>query len=187
MAKNSSAIFLLAAAGFLLSRNNKSQSPRPLGEGRSDSIWPIAETLIKRVGQSVMRDRDGKGTPHYGLDIFAPSGTSVRAATGGTVVRVTDGRSSSDEGKRRAGLWIDIRDGTGKVHRYLHLGDANVKAGQAVTQGQELGTIAKERTSGLGDSGPHVHYEIRETDWLALIGNYGKAIDPLTNLPTRKA
>lgn len=134
-----------------------------------------------------MKDRDGKGTPHYGIDIYAPSGTSVRSAVAGTVVRVTDGRNSSDEGKRRAGLWIDIKDSAGKVHRYLHLGESCVKAGQPVTQGQELGTIAKEHTSGLGDSGPHVHYEIRETDWLALIGNYGKAIDPLTTLPKRKA
>lgn len=66
-------------------------------------VWPVKQP---RIGQTVMSDRNGKGRPHKGVDLFVKAGSPVVAAVSGKVVRVVDGRESADEGKRRAGLWI---------------------------------------------------------------------------------
>jgi murein DD-endopeptidase MepM/ murein hydrolase activator NlpD len=97
----------------------------------------------------------------------------------GTVKRVIDGRNSTDESRRRAGLWIDIVARDGRLYRYLHLGTAKVRAGQTVRAGTPIGTVAEAYTSGAGERA-HLHVEVREHDWRN--GEYGKPIDPLTLL-----
>lgn len=146
--------------------------------------WPIAQSSIKRVGQSVLDNRNQAGNPHYGLDIFANSGTPVLAAYSGTVIRVVDGRQSTKESSQRAGLWVDIRGDDGLIYRYLHLGSHTVVSGQRIRQGESIGAIAMPKTSGLGEE-PHLHFEIRKTDFTELRGSYGQAIDPLIALPAR--
>lgn len=178
---------LLLAAKRIFSRNkiSKNQQASPVESLSFNLLWPINEKEIKRVGQSVMVDRDGTGRSHKGVDIFAKSQTRVQAASPGRVIRVIDGRSSDSESKRKAGLWIDIvstNDVSRNVYRYLHLGEAFVKAGDQVEQGAILGTIANPNTSGLSNE-PHLHFEIRRTDYTNLRQDYGEPIDPLTQLP----
>lgn len=139
-------------------------------------VWPVDNPSI---GQSVLRDRDGKGRPHKGVDLFVPAGSEVRAMRAGKVKRVVDGRNSADESRRRAGLWIDIVARDGRLYRYLHLGTAKVRAGQTVRAGTPIGTVAPAFTSGAGERA-HLHLEVREHDWRN--GEYGKPIDPLTLL-----
>lgn len=146
--------------------------------------WPIAKSYIKRIGQSVLVRRNEKGDPHYGLDIFADSGTDVLSAYNGKVIRIVDGRQSTKESSRRAGLWVDIRGDDSLTYRYLHLGSHTVSSGQRVRKGETIGVIAMPNTSGLGDE-PHLHFEIRKTDYTELRGSYGEAIDPLLALPAR--
>ena len=176
---------LLLATKRILGRNRIAQNQQKSPMNPLDLLWPISERKIKRIGQSVLADRDGTGRPHKGVDIFADSRTSVQAAGPGRVIRVIDGRSSNSESKRKAGLWIDIvstNDPSKNVYRYLHLGEAFVKAGDQVEQGAILGTIADPNTSGLGNE-PHLHFEIRRTDYTNLRQDYGEPIDPLTQLP----
>lgn len=144
--------------------------------------WPIA--VVSRVGDSLLADRDGKGTPHFGLDIFAAVGTVVLAAADGSVLRVGDGRKSADKNRKRAGLWIDVLGNDSRVYRYLHLGSASVSKRDSVIAGQPIGTVAAPYTSGTG-KGPHLHFEIRVSDWSR--GDYGRALDPTTLLPPRRA
>src|ERR1043165_7886504 len=72
-----------------LSKSSADQSKGP------QVSWPIDKALIRRVAQSVLTDRNGKGRPHKGIDIFAPAGTPVLAAKGGRILRVVDGRSGA--------------------------------------------------------------------------------------------
>ena len=150
---------------------------------QSDLIWPIDGLQLLRLGQSVMTNRDGTGRPHMGIDIFAETGALVLAARDGEVLRVIDGRSAPKEALRRAGLFIDVQGPDGRVYRYLHLGTAAARAGDALTQGAVIGTVARAFTSGLRES-PHLHFEIRASDRDGRHG-YGAAVNPLSLLPKR--
>lgn len=154
--------------------------------------WPLPLSALTRIGQSVMKDRNGKGRPHYGVDLFAPADTPVLSAEAGRVIRVEDGRNSKAESRRRAGLWVDVQGQAGRVFRYLHLGRADVEPDQLVKQGQQIGAVAAAGASGLGDepNETHLHFEIRESDWKRGPdgkGAYGPALDPLAVLPGREA
>lgn len=139
-------------------------------------VWPVPNP---QIGQSVVKDRNGKGRPHKGVDLFVPAGTNVRAVRSGFVVRIIDGRQSTDSHKKRAGLFIDLLGVDGLLYRYLHLGSTQVRAGESIRAGQTVGTVADEGTSGTGERS-HLHLEIRKSDWSN--GAYGAPIDPLTVL-----
>ena len=79
------------------------------------------------------------------------SGDPVVAAAAGTITRVANTGSTS------YGRWIEIGHGNGYTTRYAHLSTQSVSVGQAVRQGQRIGTVG---TTG-GSTGPHLHYEQR--------------------------
>ncbi|MFE7960703.1 M23 family metallopeptidase [Streptomyces sp. NPDC057413] len=106
---------------------------------------------------------------HSGQDFAVPSGTSVVAAHGGTVVKA--GPNGAGDGPAY-GNAIVIRHGNGTYSQYAHLSRIDVKVGQIVGTGQH---IAKSGNTG-NSSGPHLHFEIRKTP------NYGSAIDPVAFL-----
>lgn len=150
------------------------------------AIWPIAREHVQRVGDSVLADRNGRGRPHKGVDIFAEAGTSVIAARGGQVLRVVDGRQTKTVSQQRAGLFIDVRGGDALVYRYLHLGESRVVPGASIKQGTVLGTVAAAHTSGLAET-PHLHFEIRQGDYEQTRQDYGLPLDPRRLLPPLRA
>ena len=139
--------------------------------------WPVPLSSLRSVGQSVLADRDGSGRPHYGVDLFAPVSSPILAAQSGRVVRIVDGRRSTEAGKRRAGLWVDIAC-DGLLCRYLHMGDVTIRANQQIRRGALVGFLG-ENPAGA----PHLHFEIRRSDVVS--GKYGDAVDPLLLLPKR--
>lgn len=156
-------------------------------------IWPLPLDKLRSIGQSVMTDR-GNGRPHKGVDLRVDAGTSVIASESGRVLRVVDGRVSASESQQAAGLWVDVAGSDGYVYRYLHLGSADVTRGQQLQQGAQVGTVAPKGTSGLKDSEPHLHFEIRTSDWQEdrqpwarkkgdKLGDYGPPMDPMKLLP----
>lgn len=82
---------------------------------------------------------------HGGVDLRAPVGTPVRAASSGTVVRAG---TYSDT----PGFAIELDHGDGMLTRYLHLSRMDVKTGQRVSRGQLLGL------TGFATS-PHLHFD----------------------------
>lgn len=103
----------------------------------------------------------GASTYHKGIDWATPTGTSVVASCGGTVVKA--GWASG------YGYVVFINHEDGKQTRYGHLSKVLVSAGQKVKQGER---IALSGSTGIS-SGPHVHFEI-------LVG--GVQVDPFTYL-----
>ena len=163
------------------------EAPAPARSARSARlVWPIARAHLLRVGQSALQDRDGKGRPHKGVDLFALAGTEVRSACTGRVLRVVDGRVSPSPAQRRAGLFVDVEGDAGRVYRYLHLHEVRVAAGGALEQGAVLGTVAPPFTSGLAEA-PHLHFEIRQGDVDRSRADYGAPLDPLRLLPPLRA
>ena len=139
--------------------------------------WPVPKGLVTRVGDGVTDSRPGSGRPHKGVDIFAPAGSTVTAARSGRVKRVMDGRGSNHEKAQRAGLWVDVEAANGQIDRYLHLGEARVTEGQRVKRGDAIGVIAEAHESGSGEA-PHVHFEVRASDYDREKKDYGQPIDP---------
>ena len=89
------------------------------------------------------------GRMHEGVDLACPTGTTIRAADGGTVIRA--GWYSG------YGLCIEIDHGGGKVTRYGHCSAVNVSVGEKVYQGQKIGEVGNTGNS----YGSHCHFEVR--------------------------
>lgn len=70
------------------------------------------------------------------------------------------------------GNQVVIQLADGHYAQYAHLSSLSVSAGQAVTEGQQVGL-----SGATGNvTGPHLHFEIRTTP------DYGSDVDPLAYL-----
>jgi len=90
---------------------------------------------------------------HPGLDIAAPYGTPLIAASSGTVDYVSTGTYDTGYGNN---VWVNKGDGT--RYHYAHMEAVNVSIGQRVIGGQTvIGWIGLTGHT----TGPHVHFEIQ--------------------------
>lgn len=90
----------------------------------------------------------GYARMHKGIDIAAPWGSPVYAATDGTVQ--VAGRSAG------YGNLIKINHGGGYGTGYGHLSRIYVRPGQQIRKGQQIGAVGNTGMS----TGPHLHYEL---------------------------
>ncbi len=90
----------------------------------------------------------GASTYHKGVDWATPTGTTVYASCGGTVVKA--GWASG------YGYVVYINHEDGRQTRYAHNSKVLVTVGQKVKQGEK---IALSGNTGI-TSGPHVHFEM---------------------------
>lgn len=96
-----------------------------------------------------------RNSPHNGIDIACPVGTTVVAAAAGIA------QKSFQQGG--AGLYVKIDHGNGFTTTYMHLSSASVSSGQRVATGQPIGLSggAKGNVNSGSSTGPHLHYEVR--------------------------
>jgi len=99
---------------------------------------------------------------HAGFDLAATAGTEVAAAARGTVVHAGPAGTY--------GNLVTLRHEDGFETRYAHLSEVDVKVGEVVESGAEIGKVGSTGHS----TGPHLHFEIRHD---------GKPIDPAPLLP----
>jgi murein hydrolase activator len=119
---------------------------------------PVVGPIVGQFGRR-LNERFGTQTRSNGIDIAAPAGTPVRAVADGTVRYIGEflgyGR-------------VLILDHGQRFHTlYAHLGSFNRTKGEAVYQGQTVGTVG---SSGLLGE-PVLHFEVR---------HQGVAVDPFT-------
>ncbi|WP_275561485.1 M23 family metallopeptidase [Streptomyces sp. 5-6(2022)] len=103
---------------------------------------------------------------HSGQDFVVPTGTPVHAAHGGVVVKA--GPNGGGDGPAY-GNAIVIKHDNATYSQYAHLSRIDVRVGQSVSTGQQIGLSGSTGNS----TGPHLHFEIRTTP------NYGSAVEPL--------
>ncbi|MBB5746417.1 M23 family metallopeptidase [Brevundimonas variabilis] len=87
---------------------------------------------------------------HKGVDIAAPTGTSVFAATEGRVLRT----GYQPEGY---GRFVELEHPNGMTTLYAHLSRIDVAGGQTVMASQRVGLVGSTGFS----TGPHLHFEVR--------------------------
>ncbi|PYE19344.1 peptidase M23-like protein [Williamsia limnetica] len=90
------------------------------------------------------------GSFHGGIDMAAPLGTPIHAATDGEVI---DAGPASGYGN-----WVQIKSDDGTVTMYGHMASSGVLVtkGQKVTAGQIIALVGSEGFS----TGPHLHFEV---------------------------
>lgn len=101
----------------------------------------------------IVGGRKSQGLHGYnGVDIAAPTGTSVLASASGEVII---SRSYGYNGGY--GQYIVVRHANGTQTLYAHLSENYVFAGSSVVQGQVIGAVGNTGRS----TGPHLHFEVR--------------------------
>lgn len=112
--------------------------------------WPVSGPLTACFGMRDNPTEPGSEEMHWGVDIAAPSGTPVRAATAGRVVmaRVSGGYGN---------LSVLVSPDGQMVTWYGHLSRYAVMPGQTVAQGEVIGYVGSTGRS----TGPHLHFEMR--------------------------
>jgi hypothetical protein len=99
------------------------------------------------------------GRLHAGIDLAAPTGTPIYAASAGVVLDAgcTSPRCDIPGSPRMPGCgWrVNINHGGGIVTRYCHAVALAVSPGEQVVAGQVIGWVGSTGNS----SGPHLHFE----------------------------
>lgn len=116
--------------------------------------WPVEGTLVYRFGRDTLAS--GGVIRWNGIGIAAPAGTPVRSVEAGQVRLV--GQFGT------YGLTILLEHGNGYYSVYAQLQSASVKLGDRVAKGQVIGTVGGVNS----DYGPHLHFEIRGENQIAL-------------------
>ncbi len=132
----------------------KSGSPESVGAFSRDSLpeardlkLPVEGTLTSGFG--FRRDPfSHRMRFHKGVDITAPEGSQVVAATAGEVI--------SAGFEKGYGNTILVQHAGGFQTRYGHLREISVKVGNKVAAGSPIGSVGSTGRS----TGPHLHFEV---------------------------
>src|SRR5690606_6811926 len=113
-------------------------------------VFPV-EGRDSRAIRSVWGDPRGGGRRHEGVDIFAPRGTPVLAATDGVILSV---RHTPIGGKV---IWMRP-DGEDVELYYAHLDRQDVRPGERVRAGDQIGLVGN--TGNARGTSPHLHFGV---------------------------
>lgn len=113
------------------------------------SIWPLKEAQITDRFGSRVHPVTGQISFHSGIDLAAAFGTAVYATANGIIHKVV----LDDAG---IGLAVFIKHSSGYETVYGHLSGYEVKPGQKVKRGQQIGLVGSTGRS----TGPHLHYTV---------------------------
>ncbi len=111
---------------------------------------PRKMRVTSAFGRNRLHPIRGYRRDHKGVDFGAPTGTHVKAAGQGVVVKIG---YYGDYGK-----YVKIRHGNGFETAYAHLSRfaCNLKRGMKVSQNQVIGYVG---STGMA-TGPHLHFEV---------------------------
>ncbi len=131
-----------------LAQINAARRTSSASEGwRQTFIWPVKGRLSGYFGSQ--RVYQGKpGSYHSGTDIAVPTGTPFVAPADGVVVLAAETPFTLE------GRLLIVDHGHGLSSSFLHCSRLDVKIGDVVRQGQQLGLVGATGRA----SGPHLHW-----------------------------
>jgi len=134
-------------------------------------IWPIEPSKFWLSSFFGPRKSRNGNRFHRGIDMASPRNTPIKAAATG---RVIEARQTAGYGNT-----IVISHADRYKTRYAHMERMLVKSGQHVKQGETIGTVGDTGfTIRSGKEGTHLHFELH---------SWGKLVNPLRVLPTRRS
>jgi murein DD-endopeptidase MepM/ murein hydrolase activator NlpD len=158
----------------------KKQQGSSSNSGSSASTAPVASAPAS--GGMFQRPASGRLTQgwgpasgvngytfHNGLDIAAPVGTPIYAAATGTVTRAGWGGAYGNHV-----MITHVINGQVWTTVYAHMSSVSVKAGQRVSQGQNLGGMGSTGNS----TGSHLHFEIHQGGYSWSSSSAGSTVNP---------
>ncbi|MEO8089869.1 MAG: peptidoglycan DD-metalloendopeptidase family protein [Gemmatimonadales bacterium] len=116
--------------------------------------WPVEGAIVYKFGRDTLPS--GGIIRWNGVGIAAAVGTPVKAVEAGKVRLV--GQFGT------YGLTVVVEHGNGYYSVYSHLATAAVKLGASIGKGGIVGTVGGQNS----DYGPHLHFEIRGENQIAL-------------------
>ncbi len=141
-----------------LQKIRESSAKKKVGfDSREDAIlfdrgfsYPI-DDFVKTSPFGAQRILNGEPkSPHYGVDIAAPTGTPIYAPGGGKVVL-------SDDDLYFEGAMVMIDHGQGLTSMYLHVSEIFVEDGQIVSEGDKIAAVGSTGRS----TGPHLCWRLK--------------------------
>jgi murein DD-endopeptidase MepM/ murein hydrolase activator NlpD len=112
------------------------------------SLWPVAGRLMDGFARRT-DPFSGEGSFHKGVDITAPTGTSVRTTADGVVVQ-------AEMVAGGYGRLVIVDHPGGFQTYYAHLSKILVRAGQELRRGEVIGLVGSSGRT----TAPHLHYEV---------------------------
>jgi len=128
---------------------NKEKENKELGK-TSRFMVPTAGRLSSKFGYRVHPVTKRRTSFHRGIDIRAPRGTPVKAASDGVIAR-------SEYNRHGYGNLIVIKHEKNLSTYYGHLSRRATAPGRKVKKGQFIGRVGSTGMS----TGPHLHFEVR--------------------------
>ena len=136
-------------------KDDPEDDPDNSGQSNSNAsfIWPCpASGRITSYFGPRKSPTAGASSNHRGIDIGAPSGSSILASKGGQVIAAGYHYSM--------GNYVQLYHGDGVCTIYMHASKLLVSTGQTVNQGD---VIAKVGSTGVS-TGPHLHFGVKIGD-----------------------
>lgn len=115
---------------------------------RQRFAWPATGRISTLFGAQRIYAGGVVGAPHGGIDIARPTGTPALSPADGVVVLATDHAFSLE------GNLVMIDHGFGLISALMHLSKIEVRTGDHVRQGQEIGLVGMTGSA----TGPHLHW-----------------------------
>jgi murein DD-endopeptidase MepM/ murein hydrolase activator NlpD len=140
----------------------------PLTSLAQTALGPNVASRVTRGYGTQEHPLLGVNKLHTGIDIAAPSGTSVFSVKDGKISFV-----GFDKGYGNY-IIVDHNDGTSTLYGHLSRFVEGLSTGTIVTKGQTIGFVG---STGLS-SGPHLHFELRRN---------GKPVSELTSMSEQQA
>jgi murein DD-endopeptidase MepM/ murein hydrolase activator NlpD len=134
-----------------LQRIGAARARRSVSPGwRQSFIWPARGRVTGRFGSQRIYRGGVRAAYHSGADIAAGAGAAVVAPADGIVTL------APPPGFSLEGNLVILDHGMGLTSAFLHLSGASVRAGQAVRQGERIGTVGATGRA----TGPHLHWSL---------------------------
>ncbi|MBH0157136.1 MULTISPECIES: lysozyme family protein [Fictibacillus] len=128
--------------------------------GKGDWSSPIKGLKNVTSGFGWRTWSDGSKENHKGIDFGCINHvTPIHAASEGKVVY--SGFHKNKNGAAGYGNLVILKHGDNLYSGYAHLSEANVRKGESIKSGQNIGVCGSTGNS----TGPHLHFEIKESKW----------------------